>query len=91
MTLEEALFTVSLGNGFGSKGKQHHKHTPSETQSHTQGSHKMHRRNMEYFQSSSGKAKIPACPQLTFVNLALHGNEVLSVTTESVNLDLEMR
>ena len=28
---------------------------------------------------------------LTFVYLALHGNEVLSVTTETVNLDLETR
>ena len=26
--------TVSVGTGFGSKGKQHHKHTASETQSH---------------------------------------------------------
>ena len=30
------LVTVSLGKGFGSKGKQHHKHIASETQSHTQ-------------------------------------------------------
>ena len=28
--------TVSMGKGFGSKGKQHHKHTASESQSHTQ-------------------------------------------------------
>ena len=26
--------TVSVGKGFGSNGKQHHKHTASETQSH---------------------------------------------------------
>jgi hypothetical protein len=26
--------TVSLGKGFGSKGKQHHKHTASKTLSH---------------------------------------------------------
>ena len=31
-----SCFTVSLGKGFGSKGKQHHKHTTSETQSHMQ-------------------------------------------------------
>ena len=30
------LHTVSLGKDFGFKGKQHHKHTASETQSHTQ-------------------------------------------------------
>ena len=30
-----AIDTVSLGKGFGSNGKQHHKHTASETQSHT--------------------------------------------------------
>ena len=29
-----ARITVSVGKGFGSKGKQHHKHTASETQSH---------------------------------------------------------
>ena len=30
----DASFTVSVGKGFGSKGKQHHKHTALETQSH---------------------------------------------------------
>ena len=36
--------TVSLGKSFGSKGEQHHKHTASETQSHTQWSHQMQRK-----------------------------------------------
>ena len=35
MTLKVAIVdTVSAGKGFGSKGRQHHKHTASETQSH---------------------------------------------------------
>ena len=34
-------FTVSVGTGFGSKGKQHYKHTASETQSHTRDSTKL--------------------------------------------------
>ena len=29
-----SVHTVSVGKGFGSKGKQHHKHTASETQNH---------------------------------------------------------
>ena len=33
--------TVSVGKGFGSKGKQHHKLTASETQSHNKWSHQM--------------------------------------------------
>ena len=37
--------TVSLGKVFGSKGKQHHKHKSSETQSHTQWFHQMQRKN----------------------------------------------
>ena len=36
---------MSLGKGFGSKGKQHHKNTASETQSHTQWSHRMQQKN----------------------------------------------
>ena len=31
-----SAYTVSLGKGYVSKVKQHHKHTASETQSHTQ-------------------------------------------------------
>jgi hypothetical protein len=34
--IQDDLDTVSLGKGFGSKGKQHQKHTALETQSHTQ-------------------------------------------------------
>ena len=45
--------TVSLGKGFGSNGKQHHKHTASEAQSHTQQSHQMKGTIMKYFQCSS--------------------------------------
>ena len=37
-----SLYTVSVGKGFGSKGKQHHKHTASEMQSHNKGSQQMH-------------------------------------------------
>ena len=42
---------VSVGKGFGFKGKQHHKHTASETQSHNNWSHQMQRKIMEYFSS----------------------------------------
>ena len=34
--------------------------------------------------------KIPACPPLTSIYIILHNIETLSVTTELVNLDLEM-
>ena len=44
--------TVILGKGFGSKGKQYHKHTALETQSHTQWSQEMPRIDIKYFQSS---------------------------------------
>ena len=50
-----APYTVSVGKGFGSKGKQHHKHTASETQSHNKWSHQMQRKIMKYLQSSSDK------------------------------------
>ena len=39
------LHTVSPGEGFGSKGKQHLKSTALETQSHSQWSHKMIRKS----------------------------------------------
>ena len=35
-TIHFVRLTVSLGKGLVSKGKQHHKHTALETQSHTQ-------------------------------------------------------
>ena len=73
--------TVSLGKGFGSKGKQHHKHTASETQSPIQQYHQMKSTIMKCFQRSSDQPYIPASPSLTHVYLALHGNEVLSLTT----------
>ena len=79
---------MSVGKDFGSKGKQQNKHTASETQSHNKWSHQEQRKIMEYFQISLDQALIPAWPRLTHVYLALHGNEVLSVTTKSVNLDL---
>ena len=44
--------TVSLGKGFGSKGKQYHKHTALETQSHTQWFQQIQRITMKYFQRS---------------------------------------
>ena len=74
--------TVSLGKGFGSNGNQHHKHTASDKQSHTLWSHKMQRTIMKYFQSSWYQAQKPAFPS---------GNKVVSVTTESANLDLQIR
>ena len=46
---------------------------------------------MKYFQHSSHHAQRPAFPPVTSVFLALQGNEVVSVTTESVNVDLKMR
>ena len=67
--------------GFGSKGKQLHKHTASKTQSHTQSSHQMQRKILKLLQSISDQALVPACPTLMSVYLALHGNKVLSVTT----------
>ena len=51
----EAQYTVSVQKGFVSKGKQHHKQKPSETQSHNKWSHQMPKKIMEYFQSSSDK------------------------------------
>ena len=90
--LAESFFMCLLHcesqKGFGSKGKQHHKHTSSETQSHT---HQMPRILMKYFQSSSDHPSIPASPMLTSVYLALHGNNVLFFTTHSANLYIEMR
>ena len=85
------IFTVSVEKGFGSKGKQHHKHTPSETQSHNKWSKTNAKKIMEYFPISSDQALIPAWPILTSVYLAHHGNKVLPVTKESFILDLEMR
>ena len=35
------ISTVSVGKGFGSTGKQHHKHIASETQSHNKWSHQI--------------------------------------------------
>ena len=84
-----ALDTVSVGKNFGYKGKQHHKHTASETQSHNKWSHQVQRKIMEYFHFRSDQALIPAWPPLTSVYLALRGNEVLSVTTESVKNEKE--
>ena len=55
-SLKYGLATVSLWRGFGSKGKQHHKHTASETQTHTLQSHQIQRTIMKYFQSSSDQA-----------------------------------
>ena len=46
---------------------------------------------MEYFQSSSDQVYLPGCPPLTSFYLALHNNNVFSVTTESSNLDLWMK
>ena len=43
------MSTVSLGKWFGSKGKQHRKHTASQTQSHTQWSHQKYRKPHEIF------------------------------------------
>jgi hypothetical protein len=51
----------------------------------------MQRTIMKYFQSSSDPAQKLAIPPVTSVFLALHGNEVVSITTELVNLDLQMR
>ena len=48
--------TVSVGKGFGSKGKQHHKHAASETQIHNKRSHQMQRKIMDYFQNSWDQA-----------------------------------
>ena len=45
---------------------------------------------MEYSPSSWDQAYISALPQLTFVYLALYGNEVMFVTPEAVNLYLEI-
>ena len=47
-----ALYTVSVAKGF-SKGKQHHIHAASETQSNNKWSHHIQRKIMDYFQSSS--------------------------------------
>ena len=41
----------------------------------------------KYFKRSPGQTQIPASSPLTSVDLALRGNKMLSVTTESVNLD----
>ena len=40
--------TLSLGKGFGSKGKQHYKHTASETQTHNQWFHKTGRKSWNF-------------------------------------------
>ena len=82
--LDSFLPTVSLGKGFGFKGKQHYKHAASEPQQVIQPNAK---KNHGLFL----KQLSPALPQLTFVHLALDGNTSLSVSTESVNLDLAMR
>ena len=66
--------TVSLGKDFGSNGKQHHKHTASETQSHTQQFHQLPIKIMKYFESSSDHVQIPAFPPVSSVFLALHDN-----------------
>ena len=45
---------------------------------------------MNYFESSSDHAQKPAFPPVTSAFLALNGNEVVSVSTASVNLDLQI-
>ena len=44
--------TVSVGKGFGSKGKQHHKHTGSETQSHNKWSQQMQNKSLHISKSA---------------------------------------
>ena len=39
-------------------------------------------------QCNSNQALVPACPPLMYVYLVLHGNEVMYVTIESVNIDI---
>ena len=82
------MHALSVGKGFGAKGKQHYKHTASETQSPNKWSHQMQRKiQIQIFpkQLRLGKKYQPDH------HLALHCNELLYVTTESVNLDLEIR
>ena len=49
------------------------------------------RKIMKYFESSSDHVQKPAFPPMTSVFLALHDNEVVFVTTESVAFDLQIR
>ena len=75
--LQRALGTVSVGKSFGSKGKQHHKHTASETQSHTQWSNQMQRKIMKYLRPgiNTSLSNTDLCVPKTACN------KVLSVTT----------
>jgi hypothetical protein len=50
----------------------------------------MQRIIMKYLKRSYVHAIIQTCQPLTSVYLALHGNEVLSVTTESVYFNLKI-
>ena len=49
------------------------------------------KKKKKYFESISDHAQKPAFTPVTSVFLALYGNEVVSVYTESVNLDLQIR
>ena len=44
----------------------------------------------ELFSKQLRSGKIPACTPMTSVYLILHGNEMLSLSTKLVSLDLEM-
>ena len=62
----EKKYTLSLGNCFGSKVKQHFKRTASKTQTQNQRSKKQ-KNIMEYPSSSWDQVSISAWPQQTFV------------------------
>ena len=84
---KQALYTVILGKGFGSKGN--YKWTASDKQNHNQGSHQRQSKpwnvskhltlGMHIILNTSGP-----------VYLVLHGSAVFFVTPEAVNLDLKI-
>ena len=67
---------LSLGKWFGSKGKQHHKHTASETQSHSQWSRRMQITNHRKCQNQlrPGISTSMSTTYLCLPNTACHWN-----------------
>ena len=85
--ISDGCVTVSLGKGFGSNCKQHHKRTASETHNHTLWSRQVQRKIREYLPD---RAYIPVLPPLTLVYLALYGKAGLYFTPGAVTLDPKM-
>ena len=80
--------TVSLVKGSGSKGKKHYKSTASEMQTQKQWSNKIKAKLWNVLKVAETRHKYQ--PDHHCTDPCLHGNEVISVTPEAVELYLKI-